>query len=103
MVRGESSILCVMEKQTQAESPTPSMTRKHICLPFESEAQYGRCVADHRQFRQYLDGQIRACPALFPAAISGGYTLHDQYQSRKLKLRLRRIKLKQSGAVFTIR
>ncbi len=103
MVRDESSILCVMEKQTQAESSTPSISRNHIYLPFESEEQYGKCVADHRQFRKYLNGQIMARPALFPAAVSGGYNFHDQYQSRKLKLTLRRIKLKQNGAVFTIR
>lgn len=103
MVKGESSILCVMEKQTQAESPTPSTSRKHICLPFESEEQYGKCVADHRQFRKYLDEQITVRPELFPAVVSVGYTLHDKYQSRKLKLTLRRIKLKQNGAVFTIR
>jgi len=36
-------------------------------------------------------------------AISAGYNFHDQYQSRKLKLRLRRIKLKQNGEVFTVR
>lgn len=103
MVRGESSILYVMKKQTQVESPTPSKRRKHICLPFESEEQYSKCVADHRQFRKYLNGQIQEHPELFPKAVSVGYTLHDKYQSRKLKLTLRRIKLKPQGEVFTIR
>src|SRR5262245_36375838 len=96
MVRGECCILCVMEKHTRAEPPTPSTSRKHICLPFESDEHYDKCVADHRQFREYLNGQIAARPELFPEAVNVGYTFHDQYQSRKLKLTLRRIKLKQN-------
>jgi hypothetical protein len=72
-------------------------------LPFESEEQYGKCAENHHQFRKYLDGQIKAHPELFPKAISAGYSFHDQYQSRKLKLTLRRIKLKQGGKVFSIR
>ena len=91
------------EKKTQADSPTPSINRKYICLPFGSEEQYFKCVENHRQFREFLDGQITARPELFPRAISAGYNFHDQYQSRKLKLRLRRIKLKQNGEVFTVR
>ena len=103
MVRGESCILFVMQKQTQAESPIPSISRKYICLPFEKEEQYGKCVKNHRLFRKYLDGQITAHPELFPEGISGGYNFHDQYQSLKLNLSLRRIKLKQNGEVFTVR
>jgi len=103
MVRRESCTLFVMQKQTQAESPTPSMGRKYIYLPFQSEEQYSNCVENHRLFRTYLDGQITARPELFPEAISAGYNFHDNYGSRKLKLTLRRIKLKQNGEVFTIR
>jgi hypothetical protein len=42
-------------------------------------------------------------PELFPAAFSGGFQLHDTYQSVKQGLRLRRIKLTQTGAVFLVR
>jgi hypothetical protein len=63
-----------MEKHTRAESPTPSTSRKHICLPFESEEHYDQCVADHRQFREYLNGQIAARPELFPETVNVGYT-----------------------------
>jgi hypothetical protein len=103
MVICESRILFVMQKQTQAELPTPSISRKYICLPFESEEHYSKCVENHRLFRTYLDRQIAARPELFPEAVSAGYNFHDQYQSRKLTLRLRRIKLKQNREVFTIR
>ena len=96
-------MLFVMKKQTQAGSPTPPICRKYICLPFESEEQYGKCVENHRQFRKFLDGQITSHPELFPKAISAGYNFHDKYQSRKLKLTLRRIKFRQNGEVFTIR
>jgi hypothetical protein len=77
---GEGCILCVMQKQ-----------------------QYGKCVENHWECRKYLNGQIKARAELFPEAISVGYSFHDKYQSRKLKLTLRRIKLKQSEEVFTIR
>src|SRR5215468_3314876 len=103
MVRCESRILFVMQKQTLAELPTPSISRKYICLPFESEEQYSKCVDNHRMFRTYLDRQIAARPELFPQAVSASYNFHDKYQSRKLKLTLRRIKLKQRREVFTIR
>jgi hypothetical protein len=92
-----------MQKQTLAELPTPSISRKYICLPFESEEQYSKCVDNHRLFRTYLDRQIAARPELFPEAVSAGYNFHDMYQSRKLKLTLRRVKLKQRREVFTIR
>lgn len=103
MVRCERRILFVMQKQTLAELPSPSICRKYICLPFEREDQYGKCVKNHQLFRKYLDGQITAHPELFPEGVSGGYHFHDQYRSLKLDLTLRRIKLKQSGEVFTIR
>ena len=96
-------MLFVMKKRTQADSPTPSISQKYICLPFESEEQYAKCVENYRRFREFLDGQIAAHPELFPEAISAGYDLHDQYRSRKLKLKLRRIKLNRTGEVFTVR
>jgi hypothetical protein len=54
-------------------------------------------------YRHYLAQQLLAHPELFPKAFSEGYTFHDCYDSRKLKLLLRRIKLKRSGEVFTLR
>lgn len=79
------------------------MSRQHICLPFESEAHYAACVDNPAQYREYLAMLIGSHPELFPRAMSAGYTFHDWYASRKLKLVLRRIKLKETGAVFTLR
>jgi hypothetical protein len=76
---------------------------KHICLPFDSEEHYRRCVADLNLFRQHLAKLQATHPELFPTAFTLGYSFHDQYSSRKLKLSLRRIKLKQTGEVFTLR
>jgi hypothetical protein len=79
------------------------MSHQHICLPFESEAHYQACVDNPAQYRQYLATLIERHPELFPQAMSAGYRFHDWYESRKLKLVLRRIKLKATGAVFTLR
>ena len=79
------------------------MRQKHICLPFESEDHYRTCVDDVSAYREYLRGQFAAHPELFPKAFSEGYRFHDSYSSRKQELVLRRIKLKQTGDVFTLR
>lgn len=79
------------------------MRHKHICLPFDSEEHYLACVQDLTIFRQFLSKLQTAHPELFPSAFAQGYSFHDQYLSRKLKIVLRRIKLKQTGQVFTLR
>lgn len=88
---------------TEVETPLPSRGSKHICVPFETEARYQACVRDVVQYRQYLTLMIAQSPELFPQAIGGGYTFHDCYRSRKQGVVLRRLKLKASGAVFTLR
>lgn len=79
------------------------MPLKHICLPFDTEALYRSCVDDTSLFRHHLAQQLILHPELFPQAFTQGFTFHDSYYSRKLKLTLRRIKLKASGEVFTVR
>lgn len=90
--------------KTKAEIVKPF---KRITLPIEMEA-YQTIVNDPAGFRQWLDEMIAAYPALFPATIGQGYTLHDQRVSKKMPtVILRRIKLKAADAggkaqVFTI-
>jgi hypothetical protein len=79
------------------------MSPKHICLPFESEDHYRACVEDTQKYRAFLSQQISAHAELFPKAIADGYTFHSSYDSRKQKLKMRRIKLNLTGAVFTLR
>ena len=56
-----------------------------------------------KEFRAWLDKHIACSPELFPANIENGYVLHSMRNSRKMpKITLRRIELKENGAVFTI-
>jgi hypothetical protein len=90
-------------RTTETEKRHPSRGRKHICMPFESEAQYQGCVADVAEYRAYLTKLHQHHPELFPQAWGEGYTFHDRYRSRKQPLVLRRIKLKATQEVFTLR
>lgn len=88
---------------TELEQSPPSRGSKHICVPFETEAQYQECVADVTKYRSYLTHLSIHHPELFPQAMGQGYTFHDHYHSRKQEVVLRRIKVKASKAVFTLR
>jgi len=88
----------------ESEPNSPSRGQKHICLLFESEAHYQACVADPAKYRAHLIESQQRHPELFPQAFAAGFAFHDTYQSRKQKgLVLRRIRLKQTGDVFTLR
>lgn len=83
---------------------SPSRGQKHISLFFDSEADYQACVADTVKYRAFLSEQYQRHPEPFPRAFDAGFSFHDSYASRKQDgLVLRRIRLKQSGAVFTLR
>src|SRR4030095_8183439 len=89
-------------RPTESEQRRPSRGHKHICLPFESEADYQACLDDLTKYRKRLKEMRRQHPEIFPLAIAGGFSFHDIYRSRKQKgLQLRRIKLRQTGEVFT--
>jgi len=82
----------------------PSNLRyKSICLPFESEAHYQTCAEDPQLFREWIEPLLTHYPELFPAAIASGFTFHDSYCSTKQQMRLRRIKIRATRAVFQIR
>jgi hypothetical protein len=90
-------------KHTELEKQPPSRGSKHICVPFENEVQYQEYVADVTQYRHYVTLLSAQHPELFPQAMGQGYTFHDCYRSRKQGVVLRRIKLKASDEVFTLR
>jgi hypothetical protein len=91
-------------KPRQSEPRPPSRGRKHICLPFESEAHYQVCVENPAHYREYLMKLLARHPELFPQAMAAGFTFHDTYHSRKQRgLALRRIKLTRTDEVFTLR
>jgi hypothetical protein len=88
---------------TEEEKQHPSHGRKHICVPFASEAQYQECVDDVTQYRTHLTQVSQQHPELFPLALAQGYTFHDRYASRKQGVVVRRIKLRATAKVFTLR
>jgi hypothetical protein len=75
----------------------------HICLPFDSEAHYAACLQDLAAFRTFLTAQFALHPELFPQAFAHGFAFHSAYRLKKQQLRLRRIKLKATAEVFTLR
>ena len=88
---------------TEGKKRAPSRGAKHICVPFASEAAYQECVTNVTKYRQYLQTTYEQHPELFPQALQQGYTFHDRYQVHKQRCVVRRIKLKATGVVFTLR
>jgi hypothetical protein len=75
---------------------------RRIGLPIDCE-QYRVVVQDAGLFRAVLEANFQQYPELFPDEMDDGYTLHDIRASRKLsELRLRRIRLKPTGAVYRV-
>jgi hypothetical protein len=80
----------------------PSQRNKNtIILPIEQE-EYGHIVISPSQFRQWIHQYYVQYPELFPDNFKEGYTLHDDRTSKKLSIRLRRIKL-SNGEKWSIR
>ena len=73
-----------------------------ICLPLD-QALYPELVADPAAFRAALDRLFLDTPELFPEAFARGYRLKESRTSRKLGLRLRRVRLRATGESFTVR
>src|SRR4029077_9964192 len=68
-----------------------------------SEAHYQECMDDIATYRQHLQATYDQHPELFPQAWAQGYIWHDRYGVRKQRCVVRRIKLKATGKVFTVR
>jgi hypothetical protein len=73
-----------------------------LCLPIGKD-DYADLVGDPARFRAWLDQSFRAWPELFPEAFRGGYRLKDARTSARTGVRLRRIRLKATGASFSVR
>ena len=92
-----------MSKQKENAPALPQTARRQvICLAFKSEAPHAKLVADAGLYRQWLDEQYAQHPELFPAAFGAGYQWHARYRQKKQKLTLRRLRLKATGAVYTV-
>ncbi len=76
---------------------------KHICLAFESEAHYQACLQDTNRYRKFLNQMQHLHPELFPTDWPHGFTYHDSYFSTKQKLSIRRVKLKATKEIYSVR
>src|SRR5512134_3535373 len=88
---------------TEGKKRASSRGTKHICVPFASEAAYQDCMDDVAKYREHLRMTAEQHPELFPQAWAQGYTWHDRYQVHKQRCVVRRIKLKATSVVFTLR
>jgi hypothetical protein len=71
-------------------------------LPTSKET-YLSCIDSPTAFRCWLDMAFRATPELFPKGFARGYTLKDSRFSAKRGIRLRRVRCKATGQVFSVR
>ncbi len=73
-----------------------------ICLPIGHDT-YAALVGSPAAFRQWLDQAFRDTPELFPAAFAAGYTLKDARSSKRLGVRVRRVRLRADRQSFSVR
>ena len=73
-----------------------------ICLPIGQD-DYREAVASPAAFRGWLDRAFCDTPELFPAAFAKGYRLKDARSSRRLGIRVRRVRLRATRETFSVR
>jgi hypothetical protein len=84
-----------LRKHSTTKHLEPRQTHR-ITLPISRPA-YKRIVVSPTRYRGWVEGAIRTFPGLFPGKIAEGFTLHDQYPSKKMNGEIvRRIKQKAS-------
>jgi len=88
-----------------ANKPARLRTRqgqRTIILPITQE-EYVEMIDDPQRFRaEWLDPLYADCPELFPQDFENGYEMNGHYTSKRLKIKIRRIRLR-SGAQYQIR
>jgi hypothetical protein len=83
-------------------SHPPKKGYRTIRLPLR-EVEYDQFLTNRLYAKRRLEELYECHPELFPEALGWGYTLYGfTHPSRKQELRCRRIRLEQSGAVFTV-
>jgi hypothetical protein len=76
---------------------------KTICLPFQSEEHYFRCMDDRRLFRAWLEELHGQHPELFPSHFGKGFSLDDRRFSERAQMWIRRIELHADKQKFSVR
>lgn len=64
-------------KPTKQKIKPPSLSQKHICLAFGSEAKSSEFVTDAENFRVHLDEAWREHPEISSPAFGGGCGFYD--------------------------
>lgn len=81
----------------------PSRGHKTICLPFEGEDHYQRCLDDNYIYRHHLLVVYQSHPELFPQGFDNGFTFRGTYSSNKQDIDLKRIRTKDPVDTYQIR
>jgi hypothetical protein len=93
-----------MSAETASNQNTkPSRGSKTICIPFESEEHYRRCLEETSACREHLESIAQWHLELFPPGFEQGFTFKGTYHSKKQDLDLRRLKLESTGDTFQLR
>ncbi len=84
------------------ESRTPA-GRKQICIPC-SEAKHNEVIGDKVAYKSFLNEIFKIHPEIFPFRTDEGFSLNGfQRTSDKLGVQMRKIVIKATGEVFTVR
>jgi hypothetical protein len=82
------------QRQHSTDKQLEPRQSHRITLPISRPA-YRVLVANPALYREWVEGALLNFPGLFPAGVVAGFTLHDQYQSKKMNGEIvRRIKQK---------
>jgi hypothetical protein len=73
-----------------------------ICLPVSKDDYLG-LLHSPSTFRLWVDQAFRRWPELFPESFARGYSLKDFRTSKRLGIRIRRIRLKATKQAFSVR
>jgi hypothetical protein len=81
----------------------PSRGSKTICIPFESEEHYRRCLEEPSACREHIESIAQRHLELFPPGFEQGFIFKGTYHSKKQDIDLRRLKLEANGDTFQLR
>lgn len=82
---------------------SPSRGSKTLCIPFESEERYRRCLEETSACREHMESIAQRHLELFPPGFEQGFIFKGTDHSKKQDIDLRRIKLEATGDTFQLR
>ncbi len=85
------------------ETPRVPAGRKQICIPC-SEAKHNEIIGNKVAYKKFLNEIFEKHPEIFPFRTDEGFSLNGfQRTSDKLGVQMRKIVIKATGDVFTVR